>query len=107
MGWAGAPEGGVDISSFILKSTFLTPKFEIPKYPLKSAKPSAEAYKGKREAFWGEPGRFLATNIYEQNLLEPGNILEGPAIIEAPDTNIVLPPGRRYTVSEFLSGIIE
>ena len=101
------PEGGVDISSFILRSTFLTPKFEIPKYPLKSAKPSAEAYKGKREAFWGEPGRFLATNIYEQNLLEPGNILEGPAIIEAPDTNIVLPPGRRYTVSEFLSGIIE
>jgi len=101
------PEGGVDISSFVLRSTFLTPKFEIPRFPLKSTKAPAEAYKGKREAFWEEAGRFQPTDIYEQSLLQPGNILEGPAIIEAPDTNIVLPPGRRYTVSEFLSGIIE
>lgn len=101
------PEGGVDVSSFILRSTFLTPKFELPRYPLAGIKPPSEALKGKREAFWGNPGRFLPTSVYEQGLLRPGNIVEGPAIIEAPDTNIVLPPDRRYTVNEFLSGIIE
>jgi len=101
------PEGGVDISSFILRSTFLTPKFEIPKYSLKRANPAAEALKGTREALWDALGRFKLTNVYEQSLLEPGNVVEGPAIIEAPDTNIVLPPGRRYTVNEYLSGIIE
>ena len=49
----------------------------------------------------------MPTSIYEQGLLRPGNVVEGPAIIEAPDTNVVLPPGRHYTVNEFLSGIIE
>jgi N-methylhydantoinase A/acetophenone carboxylase len=40
-------------------------------------------------------------------MLEPGNVIEGPAIIEAADTNTVLPPGRTYTVNEYRSGIIE
>jgi len=34
-------------------------------------------------------------------------MLEGPAVIEAADTNIVLPAGRTFTINEFLSGIIE
>jgi N-methylhydantoinase A/oxoprolinase/acetone carboxylase beta subunit len=101
------PQGGVDISSFILRSSYITPKFEIPRYPLKGAKPPAAAYKGRREAFWEETGRFQPTDLYEQDLLEPGNIIEGPAIIEAADTNTVLPPGRTYTVNEYRSGIIE
>ncbi len=101
------PEGGVDISSFVLRSSFLSPKFELPRYSLKSTKAPKVAYKGEREVFWEELGHFHSTDIYEQNLLEPGNIVEGPAIIEAADTNIVLPPGRRYSVNEYLSGIIE
>lgn len=101
------PQGGVDISSFILKSCYLTPKFEIPRLPLKGAKPSAAAYKGQREAFWEETGRYQPTGLYEQDLLEPGNVLEGPVIIESPDTNTVIPPGRIYRVNEYCSGIIE
>ncbi|MEE8419769.1 MAG: hydantoinase/oxoprolinase family protein [Dehalococcoidales bacterium] len=101
------PEGGVDISTFILRSAYITPKFEVARYPLKGAKPPAAAYKGKRDAYWDELGHFHSTDIYEQSLLEPGNVVEGPAIIEAADTNIVLPPGRTYTVNEFLSGVIE
>ena len=101
------PQGGVDISTFILRSAYITPKIEIPKYPLKETRPPAEAYKGKREAFWEELGRFEPTDTYEQSLLQPGNRLEGPTIIEAADTNIVIPPGRVYTVNEYLSGVIE
>ena len=101
------PEGGVEISTFILRSAYLTPDFEIPRHPLKSCRPSEAAFKGKREAFWNEVGSFRPTDTYEQSLLEPGNVIEGPAIIEAADTSIVLPPGRRYTVNEFLSGVIE
>ncbi|MFC2038643.1 hydantoinase/oxoprolinase family protein [Chloroflexota bacterium] len=101
------PEGGVDISTFILRSAYITPKFEIPKYPLKGSKPPLEAFKGKRDAYWDELGRFEPTDTYEQSMLEPGNVLEGPIIIEAADTNIVVPPGRTYSVNEYLSGVIE
>lgn len=100
------PEGGVDISSFILRSTFVSPKIKIPKFPLKSSKVPEDACKGKREAFWPELGGFKPTCIYDSSRLEPGNKLEGPAIIEAVDTTIVLPPGRTYSVNEYLSGII-
>ena len=100
------PEGGVDISSFVLRSTFVSPKLKIPKYPLKSTKAPAEAFKGKREAFWQELGGFRPTSTYDSSKLEPGNKLEGPAIIEAADTTIVLPPGRTFTINEYLSGII-
>lgn len=100
------PEGGVDISSFVLRSTFVTPTFRMPKYPLKGTKPPAGAFKGKRDVFWQEYSGFKPTDTWELNLLEPGNRVEGPAVIEAADTNIVLPPGRIFTVDEFLSGII-
>ncbi len=100
------PEGGVDISSFILRSLFVTPTFRMPKYPLKETKPPAEARKGRREIFWQEVDGFKPTDTYELNLLEPGNKIEGPAVIEAADTNIVLPAGRIFTINEFLSGII-
>ena len=101
------PEGGVDIETFILRSAWVPPKYEIPKHPLKGAKPPADSYKGKREAFWQELGRFQPTDVYEQRFLEAGNIIEGPALIEAANTTIVIPPGRSYTVNEYLSGIIE
>ena len=101
------PEGGVDISSFVLRSTFVSPKLTIPKYALRSAKPPSGAHKGRREAFWQELGGFRPTDTYDLGRLEPGNRLEGPAIVEAFDTTIVLPPGRTFTINEYLSGIIE
>ncbi len=100
------PEGGVDISSFVLRSTFVSPKLKIPSYTLKSTKAPAEAYKGQREAFWQELGGFKPTNTYDSSRLEPGNKLEGPAIIEAVDTTIVLPPGRTFSINEYSSGVI-
>jgi N-methylhydantoinase A/acetophenone carboxylase len=101
------PEGGVDVSSFILRSLFVTPTFKMPGYSLKGAKPPAAARKGTREIFWQELGGFKPTETYELSLLEPGNVIEGPAVIEAADTNIVLPVERTFTVNEFKSGIIE
>lgn len=101
------PEGGVDIENFVLRSTVILPKIEIPKYALKGVRPPDDAHKGQRKAFWGENLRWQLTNIYEQDRLEPGNIIEGPAIIEAPDTTIVVSPGRRYAVNEYRSGVLE
>ena len=59
------PEGGVDISSFVLRSTFVSPKLKIPRYPLKSTKAPAKRSKGKREAFWQELGGFRPTDTYD------------------------------------------
>ena len=101
------PEGGVDVSSFVLRSTYVTPTFTMPKYSLNGEKPPAGAFKGKRDVFWQEYESYSPTDTWELNELEPGNKLEGPAVIEAADTNIVLPPGRTFFIDEFMSGIIQ
>lgn len=34
-------------------------------------------------------------------------MIDGPAIIEAEDTTVVIEPGWRYTLDEYLNGVIE
>jgi N-methylhydantoinase A/oxoprolinase/acetone carboxylase beta subunit len=43
---------------------------------------------------WDEKGYF-ETPIYQRGLFGPGNKIQGPAIIEAKDTTIVIPPGYK------------
>ena len=43
----------------------------------------------------------MDTPIYEMNLLENGNVVEGPSIIEHVDTTFVVPPDRVVNVDEY------
>jgi N-methylhydantoinase A len=70
-----------------------------------TGKDPAKAYKGQRKVYWG--GSYINTNLYERNRLSIGNEVTGPAIIESEDTTIVVPAGHKYTVDEFLNGILE
>lgn len=66
-----------------------------------------QALKGRRPVYWREKGDFVDTPIHEYELLQCGNLIRGPAVVEAPDTTVVLPPGTRMTVDKYLQGIIE
>lgn len=101
------PQGGVEIYSFILQATVPRPAPELPTYPAKGESPPKEALKGQRPAYWEEYEDFHDTQIYEQSFLETGNIIEGPAIIEAGNTCTVLPPGAKITVDNYHNMIIE
>ncbi|MFH1150743.1 MAG: hydantoinase/oxoprolinase family protein [Actinomycetota bacterium] len=63
------------------------------------------ALRGERDVFWDDS--FVKTPVYDRDLLECGNVVRGPAIIERDDTTCVLPAGRKLTVDRFLNGIIE
>jgi N-methylhydantoinase A/oxoprolinase/acetone carboxylase beta subunit len=62
----------------------------IPKHALAGKTPSREASKGQREAYID--GTWVKCNIWEMDLLQAGNRVEGPAIIEHPMTTLVIPP---------------
>ena len=66
----------------------------------------AAARVGTRPAYWDRLGA-VATPVYDQNLVRCGNVIDGPAIIEAEDTTVVIEPGWRYTLDEYLNGVIE
>ena len=66
----------------------------------KSGRPVTEALRGSRLVDFVEED-VHETLIYERALLEPDHIIEGPAVVEEPDTIVVVQPSNRLTVDEY------
>jgi N-methylhydantoinase A len=65
----------------------------------KSGADISDAVKNKRQAYFNEG--FVETIIYDGDKLNPGNVMEGPCIIEERMTNIVVPPGFIVQVDDY------
>jgi N-methylhydantoinase A len=59
----------------------------------------------ERRAFWGHD-KWSMTPVYRGEMFKPGNIVEGPAILEFYATTIPLPPRQRVEVDEYSNLII-
>lgn len=100
------PDGGVFVESFVLKAIVPTKKAELPTLPLEGADPSA-ALKGTRPVFWTEAEGFRTTKTYAFEKLRPGNILEGPVVVEGEYTTLVVPAPLRFSIDQHSLGILE
>lgn len=67
--------------------------------PLQSEEPKPEASKGTRPMYYNR--EWHEANIWEMDYLEPGNLLEGPAIVEHPATTLVIPKGDHIYLDEW------
>ena len=59
----------------------------------------------ERPAFWGLD-KWRKTPVYRGEMLQPGNVVEGPAMLEFYATTIPLHPGQRVEVDEYANLII-
>jgi N-methylhydantoinase A/oxoprolinase/acetone carboxylase beta subunit len=100
------PEGGIFIESFILKDIVPTKKIELPKLALEGPSPAA-ARKAERPVYWPPAKDFRPTPIYTYESLRPGNVIEGPAIVEGEYTTLVVPPALHFTINNRGLGILE
>jgi N-methylhydantoinase A/acetophenone carboxylase len=100
------PEGGVFIESFILKAIVPAAKIDLPVLALEGRDPSA-AHKGKRSVFWPGPGGFRDTPIYAMEALRPGNVIDGPAVVESEYTTLVVPHSMTFSIDNRGLGILE
>lgn len=62
---------------------------------------------GSRKVYWPECGGFVPTEIYGAAGLGAGVEIEGPAIIQLPETTIALPPGASASVDAHSSIVID
>jgi N-methylhydantoinase A len=99
------PEGGVFIESFILKAIVPTKKVELPKMKLEGSNASA-ARKGERPVFWPETKSYTPTPIFAYESLRPGNVIDGPAVVEGEYTTLVVPASMTFSVDERGLGIL-
>ena len=98
------PAGGVYIENIVLRATIPTKKIELTKQKLEKEDP-LDALKGKREAYWGNGG-LVETSVFDRELLRPGNIVNGPALLEAEYTTMPISPEYQLRINEFNFGIL-
>jgi N-methylhydantoinase A len=93
------PEAGELSLALGLTATVSKKKPVLVKKPLAGKEPPTESRKDNRKACF--EGKYHDTAILEFNELLPGNIIQGPAVIEHVDTNYVVPPGTRIEIDEY------
>jgi N-methylhydantoinase A/acetophenone carboxylase len=67
----------------------------------------AAARKGERQVYWQDASDYRATPVYAYESLRPGNVVEGPAILEGEYTTVVVPPAMRFSINDRGLGIME
>ncbi len=65
-----------------------------------SAMPAPSRGSDSRQAYFHELGRYVDTPIYQREALSSGDEIAGPAIVEQPDTTLVVYPEQRAVVEE-------
>jgi len=92
------PEAGHAITAVGLEARVERIKPRVPKYPLEAKHPPKSAHKGQRDVYHRSWTKF---DLWEMDLLEAGNRVEGPAIIEHPMTTLVIPPEKCIELDEY------
>jgi N-methylhydantoinase A len=82
---------------------------EVPGVNLKSetGASTAEPKTGTRPAYFPEAGEYIETPVYNRNLMTPGYVFEGPAIVEESESTLILGPDARARVDEQLNLIVD
>lgn len=65
-----------------------------------------DARKGSRPAYFDDAKSFVDTPVYDRYRLTAGAAVEGPAIIEERESTIIVGPGGRARVDEFLNVVV-
>lgn len=87
---ARSPELGFGITGAILSGSVVTKKPKIPFEKTVGPNPPKEACLGHRPFYYEKS--WVEADIYQMELLQPGNKIKGPAIIESDATTFVVPP---------------
>jgi len=68
---------------------------------------SSAALIGRREIFVEAKSAMIESNIYDFTLLNPGNVVNGPAVIHTPITTIVIQANQKSVMDQYRNIIIE
>jgi len=100
------PENPLEIMNLRVTAVGAVDKAGLCRKPL-GAPDAAAARKGERPVYFEQRGGFAGTPVYERDRLEPGNRIEGPAVVEERITTVVVHPGWSLRVDELENIIME
>jgi N-methylhydantoinase A/acetophenone carboxylase len=103
---AAFPVGGINVECFYLTASVSQPRAPFHQQASGSEDASA-ALNGTRPACFDPATGLIDTAVYDWTRLSPGNRIEGPALIEAPETTYVIEPGWCYRMDPWKNGVLE
>jgi len=98
---AGFREARVEIVTYRVRTTAVSAKPAIRPARERGATPADDARAGARPVYWAELGDFELTPVWWGERLVAGNRVTGPAIIQVPDTTIVVHPGQAARIDAY------
>lgn len=94
------PDAPVEVCRIQVKATGLNRKAELAKHELRNAPLPAPV--GERLVRFDEAPERIKTPVYDRSTLHAGAVVAGPAIIDQLDSTIVVPPGIKAEVDQYL-----
>ena len=94
------------LSNIVLNAVVKMPRFQLIKQQ-RSGEDPGHALKTTRDVLWSSEIGYQKTPIYERESLVAGNLVKGPAVVEAKDTNYVIPKDWSFLVDEYANAIIK
>jgi N-methylhydantoinase A len=104
---AGFHEARVEVVTYRVRASALSAKPRIVAAREGEREPSAQARAGTRPVYWSELGDFEPTPVFWGERLGAGNVVAGPAIVQVPDTTIVVHPFQTARVDPYGNVLIE
>jgi N-methylhydantoinase A/oxoprolinase/acetone carboxylase beta subunit len=99
-------KGKTRLLTTMLNASITMPHWQFKAIELGSPDPQ-RAFKSEREVFWSPEKGYQKTPIYDRDLLQPGNFIKGPAIIEAKDTTYAIPANWNLNIDKYSNAILE
>jgi N-methylhydantoinase A len=101
------PQGGVNVECFYLTASVRSRPPKVEPEELTGPQAPDRANREPRAAFWPALGGFKETPVFSFEELLPGNLIAGPALIEAADTTYVVDPGWRLSLDVYRNAVLE
>ncbi len=102
----GDYKGSIRLLTTLLNAAVTMPHWQFQAVELGPQDPR-KALRGEREVFWTPGEGYRKTPIYDRDLLEPGNLVKGPAVIEARDTTYVIPADWVLNIDKYSNAVLE
>ncbi|HEV8437271.1 MAG TPA: hydantoinase/oxoprolinase family protein [Methylomirabilota bacterium] len=104
---AGFREARVEIVTYRVRASAVSAKPLIVAARESVRTPAEAARAGHRPVYWAELGDFESTPIFRGDRLLAGNVVSGPAIIQVPDTTIVVHPFQTARMDPYGNVLID
>ena len=94
------PDREVELLTLKVEAIGKIPRPSIKGEPVDGKNPD-QALKGNRGVYFTEAKEFLDSKIYDGDLLKPGNVVEGPAVVEEMALTLIIPPKFSFEVDQY------